>query len=83
MFLLAYVVYLWRELRGAQVVSEETLEPLKLHPKGDPDLWPLMQTTLALIDRDASKVFVAVGNHRDLGGAVAPAGGAAIEPGGH
>jgi cation:H+ antiporter len=59
-FLLAYVVYLLRELRGAQVLSEDALEPLKLHPGGDPGLlWPLLQTTLALIViAVASKVFV-------------------------
>jgi cation:H+ antiporter len=47
-------------LRGAQVLSEEVLEPLKLHPKGDPGLlWPLVQTSLALIAiAIASKVFV-------------------------
>jgi cation:H+ antiporter len=60
LFLIAYVVYLLRELRGAQVLSEEVLEPLKLHPKGDPGLlWPLLQTSLALIAiAIASKVFV-------------------------
>jgi cation:H+ antiporter len=60
LFLLAYVVYLLRELRGAQVTSDEALEPLKLHPKGDPGLlWPLVQTTLALIAiAIGSKVFV-------------------------
>jgi cation:H+ antiporter len=60
-FLLAYVVYLLRELRGAQVLSVGTLVPLKLHPKGDPGLsWPLVQTTLALIAiAGASKLFVA------------------------
>src|SRR5580692_3136068 len=59
-FLLAYAVYLLRELRGAQVLSEEELEPLKLHPKGDPGLlWPLLQTGLALIViAGASKLFV-------------------------
>jgi cation:H+ antiporter len=59
-FLLAYAVYLVRELRGAQVLSEEALEPLKLHPTGDPGLWwPLLQTSLALIAiAIASKVFV-------------------------
>src|ERR1700721_2438570 len=35
-FLLAYAVYLLRELRGVQVQGEHELEPLKLHPKGDP-----------------------------------------------
>jgi cation:H+ antiporter len=60
LFLLAYVLYLLRELRGAQVTSHEALEPLKLHPKGDPGLlWPLVQTTLALIAiAIGSKVFV-------------------------
>ncbi len=60
LFLLAYGVYLLRELRGAQVLSEEVLEPLKLHPRGDPGLaWPLLQTTLALLAiAIASKVFV-------------------------
>jgi cation:H+ antiporter len=60
LFLLAYAVYLVRELRGAQILSEEVLEPLKMHPKGDPGLlWPLLQTTLALVAiAIASKVFV-------------------------
>lgn len=60
LFLLAYAVYLLRELRGARVLSEDDLEPLKLHPKGEPGLlWPLLQTTLALIAiAIASKVFV-------------------------
>jgi cation:H+ antiporter len=60
LFLLAYAVYLLRELRGAQVLSAEVLEPLKLHPRGDPGLlWPLAQTTAALIAiAIASKVFV-------------------------
>ncbi len=59
-FLLAYVVYLLRELHGAQVLSVGDLEPLKLHQKGDPGLfWPLAQTTLALIAiAVASKLFV-------------------------
>jgi cation:H+ antiporter len=59
-FLLAYVVYLISELRGAQVLGEETLEPLKLHPKGDPGLlWPLLQTGVALlVIAAASKLFV-------------------------
>jgi cation:H+ antiporter len=60
LFLIAYVVYLLRELRGAQVLGAEVLEPLKLHPKGNPGLlWPLLQTSLALIAiAIASKVFV-------------------------
>jgi len=59
-FLLAYGAYLLRELRGAQVLGSEVLEPLKLHPIGDPGVvWPLLQTTLALIAiAIASKVFV-------------------------
>jgi cation:H+ antiporter len=60
LFLLAYGVYLRRELRGAQVLGEEALEPLKLHPKGDPGIvWPLLQTALALVAiATGSKVFV-------------------------
>jgi cation:H+ antiporter len=60
LFLLAYAVYLLRELRGAQILSADLLEPLKLHPRGDPGLWwPLLQTVLALIAiAVASKVFV-------------------------
>ncbi len=59
-FLLAYAVYLRRELMGEQDHSHEELEPLKLHPKGDPGLhWPLLQTMLALAAiAIASKVFV-------------------------
>ena len=60
LFLLAYVVYLLSELRGAQVLSEAVLEPLKMHPKGDPGLlWPLLQTSAALlVIAGASKLFV-------------------------
>ena len=60
LFLSAYALYLLRELRGAQVLSEAALEPLKLHPHGDPRLrWPLLQTGLALaVIALASKVFV-------------------------
>lgn len=60
LFLAAYGVYLRQELRDTQVMSEEVLEPLKMHPKGDPGLmWALVQTTLALIViAIASKVFV-------------------------
>lgn len=59
-FLLAYAVYLVRELCGEQFVAEASLEPLKLHPKGDPRLgWALLQTGLALSAiAIASKVFV-------------------------
>jgi cation:H+ antiporter len=60
LFLLGYALYLLRELRGAQVLGDDDLEPLKLHPSGDPGLlWPLLQTTLALIAIAlASKLFV-------------------------
>jgi cation:H+ antiporter len=60
LFLLAYMVYLLSELRGAQVLGEEALEPLKLHPKSDPGLlWPLLQTVVALlVIAAASKLFV-------------------------
>jgi len=59
-FLLAYLIYLLRELRGAQVLGEDELEPLKFRPTGDPGLvWPLLQTLLALIAIAlASKLFV-------------------------
>jgi cation:H+ antiporter len=59
-FLLAYGVYLRGELMGEQDHGTEELEPLKLHPKGDPGLyWPLLQTFLALaVIAVASKVFV-------------------------
>jgi len=61
LFLAAYGVYLLRELRGEQLLSAEDLVPLKLKPNGDPGLvWPLLQTTLALIAiAVGSKVFVA------------------------
>ena len=60
LFLLAYAAYLWRELRGVQTLGEHDLEPLKLHPKGDPGLlWALAQTAAALVViAVASKVFV-------------------------
>lgn len=60
LFLLAYAVYLLRELRGAQVLSEGDLDPLRLHPGGDPGLlWPLLQTIAALaVIAIASRVFV-------------------------
>lgn len=60
LFLLAYAIYLRSELMGVQDHSHEELEPLKLHPKGDPGLyWPLLQTLLALaVIAVASKVFV-------------------------
>ena len=60
LFLLAYAVYLHRELRGEQDHKHEELAPLKLRPKADPGLfWPLLQTSLTLaVIAGASKVFV-------------------------
>ncbi len=60
LFLAAYAVYLLNELRGAQVLGESALEPLKLHPTGDPGLlWPLLQTAIALlVIAGASRLFV-------------------------
>jgi len=60
LFLLAYAAYLLGELRGTQTVGEDELEPLKLRPTADPGLlWPLLQTTLALVGiAIASKLFV-------------------------
>ena len=61
LFLLAYVVYLLRELRGAQVLRvQRRSSRSSCRPRGDPGLfWPLAQTTLALAAiAIASKVFV-------------------------
>ena len=60
LFLLAYALYLRRELHGEQAVGAQMLEPLKMHPRGDPGLWlPLLQTGLALAAIAlASKLFV-------------------------
>ena len=60
LFLLAYGVYLLRELRGDPVHSDAVLAPLKFHPQGDPGLWwPLLQTCLAVLAiAIASKTFV-------------------------
>jgi len=60
LFLLAYAVYLRRELMGEQDHCHEELEPLKLHPQSDPGLWwPLLQTVAALLAIvAASRVFV-------------------------
>jgi cation:H+ antiporter len=60
LFLAAYVAYLGQELRGAQVLSEEVLEPLKFRAGANGVLWPLAQTAAALaVIALASKVFVA------------------------
>ncbi len=52
LFLLAYGLYVWRELKSSDTApEEEALEPLKFQPKAaDPSLWWVAaQTTLALI----------------------------------
>ena len=60
-FLLAYALYLWNEMRRKEEEDEFELEPLKLRPKAaDPGmLWPLAQTALALlVIFGASQLFV-------------------------
>lgn len=52
LFLGAYAVYVWRELKDDSTApEEEELEPLKIRPKAvDPALsWVILQTTLALL----------------------------------
>ncbi|HEY2622972.1 sodium:calcium antiporter [Dyella sp. Tek66A03] len=52
LFLGAYAVYVWRELKDDSTApEEEELEPLKFRPKAvDPALsWVILQTTLALL----------------------------------
>ncbi|GAB3788500.1 sodium:calcium antiporter [Dyella agri] len=62
LFLLAYALYVWREVRsGDSAPEEETLEPLKLCPRqAEPAMrWVLAQTTAALaVIAVASRVFV-------------------------
>jgi cation:H+ antiporter len=64
-FLLAYAVYVWTELRGGtddQGEEEGELEPLKLRPRAsEPALgWALLQSGLALaVIFAASRLFVA------------------------
>ena len=62
LFLAAYAVYVWRELKDDSTApEEEELEPLKFRPKAvDPALsWVVLQTTLALlVIAFASHVFV-------------------------
>ena len=52
LFLAAYALYVWRELKDDSTApEEEELEPLKFRPKAvDPGLsWVILQTTLALL----------------------------------
>jgi cation:H+ antiporter len=62
LFLLAYALYVWRELRSDDSApEEETLEPLKLCPhRAEPALrWVVAQTVAALaVIAVASRVFV-------------------------
>lgn len=63
LFLLAYALYVWREMRGSDSAwqEEEVLEPLKLGPQqAEPAMrWVLMQTVAALaVIAVASRVFV-------------------------
>lgn len=61
-FLLAYALYVWKELRGGGEIGEaEELEPLKFRPRDAlPHVgWALFQTGLALIAIfAASRIFV-------------------------
>ena len=63
LFLLAYALYVWREMRSDDSAPEdEELEPLKLRPQtAEPALrWVLAQTVAALaVIAVASRVFVA------------------------
>lgn len=62
LFLLAYAVYVWTELRGETEPDEGEREPLKLRPR-DPEpplAWALVQTGIALtVIFLASRLFVA------------------------
>jgi cation:H+ antiporter len=61
LFLVAYALYLWKELRGEREEQEGALEPLRLQPKSrDPSVgWALLQTALSLAAIfGASHVFV-------------------------
>lgn len=61
-FLLAYALYVWREMRSDDTApEEEELEPLKLGPRqAEPSMgWVLLQTVAALaVIAVASRVFV-------------------------
>jgi cation:H+ antiporter len=61
LFLAAYAVYFWKEMRDEVGGEEGELEPLKLRPRSrDPAMgWALLQTALALlVIFAASRVFV-------------------------
>jgi cation:H+ antiporter len=62
LFALAYVAYVWRELRGGETAPEEhELEPLKFRPRTqEPSLgWAVAQSLVALaVIAIASRVFV-------------------------
>lgn len=63
LFLAAYGLYVWRELRSGEAAPEdEALEPLKFHPRAsDPAMWRVLaQSVLALaVIAVASRIFVA------------------------
>ncbi|HEV2540379.1 MAG TPA: sodium:calcium antiporter [Frateuria sp.] len=63
LFLAAYGLYVWRELRSGETApEEEALEPLKFHPGApDPAMWRVLaQCVLALaVIAGASRIFVA------------------------
>jgi cation:H+ antiporter len=61
LFLFAYALYLWKELRGEAEGEEGEIEPLRVRPKSrDPSVgWALLQTALSLAAIfGASHVFV-------------------------
>jgi len=62
LFIAAYALYVWRELKGGDTApEEEVLEPLKFQPRAaDPDLWRVLaQSGLALlVIAIASRIFV-------------------------
>jgi cation:H+ antiporter len=64
-FLIAYAIYVWREINTAETaVEEEELEPLKLRPNSDNWRWAALQVALALaIIAFASHVFVSQLEH--------------------
>ena len=61
LFLAAYALYVWRELKGGDASDDEELEPLKFHPgAAEPAMWRvIVQSVLALVVIAlASRVFV-------------------------
>jgi cation:H+ antiporter len=61
LFLAAYALYVWRELRSGDTAPEEALEPLKFQPgTDDPAMWRVLaQSVLALaVIAIASRIFV-------------------------